>query len=75
MMSEDLRRLLAGLEWVKAEISGGNNSNGCLERAVLPDGRVAIRDSEDPDTVIICSAHSWSCFLDGAKKGELDVAV
>jgi len=64
---------LPGLVWVKARASGGNNSNGCLERAVLPDGRIAIRDSEDPDTVITVTAHSWTCFLDGARNGELDV--
>jgi hypothetical protein len=63
---------LANADWFKASASGG--SGGCLEVAFLADGRVAIRDNEDmANAPFVVSQHVWSCWIDGAKKGEFDI--
>ncbi|MEV3932374.1 DUF397 domain-containing protein [Streptomyces sp. NPDC053728] len=63
-----------GVIWRKA--SASESANGCLEVAFLPDGRVAIRDNEDPDNPpFVVTAHVWRCFMDGAHKGEFDAPV
>jgi uncharacterized protein DUF397 len=60
---------LASAAWRKARAS--ESANGCLEVAFLNDGRVALRDNEDPgNPPFIVSRHVWECFLDGATKGE-----
>ncbi|MFD5372561.1 DUF397 domain-containing protein [Streptomyces sp. NPDC127103] len=60
---------LAGLDWFKSSASSA--SGGCLEVAFLADGRVALRDNEDlGNPPFVVSRHVWSCFLDGAGKGE-----
>ncbi|MBV9450777.1 MAG: DUF397 domain-containing protein [Streptosporangiaceae bacterium] len=57
--------------WFKSSASSG--SGGCLEVAFLPDGKVAIRDSEDlGNPPFVVTRHVWACWLDGAKKGEFD---
>jgi hypothetical protein len=53
-------------------MSGGA---GCVEVAPA-DGMVAIRHSRKPDAeIIFYTAHEWSSFMDGAKKGEFDDLV
>ncbi|MER6603818.1 MULTISPECIES: DUF397 domain-containing protein [Streptomyces] len=60
---------LSDLDWFKAEASSG--TGGCLEVAFLPDGRVALRDNESLDKPpFVVTHHVWSCFIDGATKGE-----
>ncbi|MEU6467472.1 DUF397 domain-containing protein [Streptomyces sp. NPDC046976] len=60
------------LKWFKAAASSG--TGGCLEVAFTSDGRVALRDNEDPSNPpFIVSAHVWTCFLDGAEKGEFNL--
>ncbi|GAA2127975.1 DUF397 domain-containing protein [Streptomyces synnematoformans] len=62
---------LSKVAWRKASLS--ETANGCLEVALLDDGRVAIRDNEAPDSPpFVVTAHVWACFLDGAKNGEFD---
>ena len=62
---------LRDLNWFKASASSG--SGGCLEVAFTDDGRVALRDNEDPSNPpFIVSTHVWQCFLDGAGKGEFN---
>ncbi|MFP8886420.1 MULTISPECIES: DUF397 domain-containing protein [Streptomyces] len=52
--------------------SGGNGGN-CLEARRLPDGRVAIRQSTDPDgPALIYTPGEISAFVQGAKAGEAD---
>lgn len=52
--------------------SGGNGGN-CLEARRLPDGRVAIRQSTDPDgPALIYTPDEISAFVQGAKAGEAD---
>jgi hypothetical protein len=60
---------LAGVAWRKA--SASESANGCLEVAFLDDGRVALRDNEDPaNPPFVVTRHVWECFLDGAANGE-----
>jgi hypothetical protein len=63
---------LANVAWFKASASSDNG--GCLEAAFLDDGRVALRDNEDMNNPpFIVTAHVWSCFIDGARRGEFDL--
>lgn len=62
----------SGLAWRKSSFSGGNGGS-CVEAAPLPDGRVAVRNSNDPaaGTVYFTRAEIHA-FLQGAKAGEFD---
>lgn len=57
------------LTWFKSTASSANG--GCLEVAFAPDGRIGIRDTEDPaNPPFFVDRHVWRCFIDGAEKGE-----
>ncbi|GAA1944739.1 hypothetical protein GCM10009837_83550 [Streptomyces durmitorensis] len=52
--------------------SGGNGGN-CLEAMKLADGRVAVRQSADPDGPALIYTHGEiNAFIQGAKAGEAD---
>lgn len=52
--------------------SGGNGGN-CVEARKLPDGRVALRQSTDPDgPALIYTSGEINAFIRGAKAGEAD---
>lgn len=56
--------------WRKASASNGSSGN-CVEAAKLPDGRIALRDSKDPDgPALIFTEAEWIAFEDGMGKGE-----
>ena len=58
--------------WHKARASDANS--GCVEVALLADGRVGVRDSKDPSQVALTfDPCDWSRFLDGAKAGKFDL--
>jgi Domain of unknown function (DUF397) len=61
----------ASLQWRK---SAHSNPNGaCVELAPAFAGRVAMRNSRQPDgTVLIHTAAEFRAFLLGAKGGEFD---
>jgi hypothetical protein len=62
----------ASLSWHKSSYSTGGGE--CVETAVLPDRRVAVRDSKQPDgAILVSTAAEWSAFLAGAKAGEFDL--
>lgn len=49
-------------------------SSCCLEVALLPGmGKVFVRNSQDPGTVMEFSAEEWGVFLAGAKNDEFDI--
>ena len=49
--------------------SSSCQGGACVEVASL-DGRIAVRDSECPENVIIFSASSWRDFVAGVENGE-----
>ncbi|MEV1021603.1 DUF397 domain-containing protein [Streptomyces sp. NPDC050264] len=52
--------------------SGGNGGN-CLEAMKLADGRVAVRQSSDPDgPALIYTPGEINAFIEGAKSGAAD---
>jgi hypothetical protein len=63
----------ASLAWHKSSYSEGGGE--CVETAVLPDRRVALRDSKQPDgAILLYTAAEWSAFLTGVEAGEFDLA-
>jgi hypothetical protein len=60
----------AGLNWVKAEYSGANGQ--CIEIASAA-GKIAIRDSKDPEgPILVYTSGEFKAFLQGAQNGEFD---
>ncbi|MFD3653008.1 DUF397 domain-containing protein [Streptomyces sp. 24-1644] len=52
--------------------SGGNGGN-CVEAMKLADGRVAVRQSADPEgPALIYSTGEIAAFIQGAKAGQAD---
>ncbi|MFF6786173.1 DUF397 domain-containing protein [Streptomyces sp. NPDC012510] len=52
--------------------SGGNGGN-CLEAMKLDDGRIAVRQSTDPDgPALIYTPDEMNAFIQGAKAGVAD---
>jgi Domain of unknown function (DUF397) len=51
----------------------GTNGGNCIEAMKLADGRVALRQSTDPDgPALIYTPHEIASFIQGAKRGEAD---
>lgn len=51
----------------------GPNGGSCVEAMPLSDGRVALRQSTDPEgPALICTSHEIESFIRGAKRGEAD---
>lgn len=69
-LSEAERQSLA---WLKAQSSTPNGQ--CVEVAAT-DGRIAIRDSKDPEgPILVYTPSEFSAFLEGARNGEFDSLV
>ena len=55
-----------GLTWFKSSYSSANGQ--CVECALLPDGGMAVRDTNDRGgAVLIIPAKAWQNFADGLK--------
>lgn len=67
---------LATIKWRKSSYtdqSGAGNGGTCVEAAALPDGRIAIRNSNHPDAgVTYFTRAEMSAWLKGVKAGEFD---
>ncbi|MDT0305842.1 DUF397 domain-containing protein [Streptomyces sp. DSM 44917] len=51
----------------------GTNGGSCVEALKLADGRVALRQSTDPDgPALIYTLHEIETFIRGAKRGDAD---
>lgn len=60
----------AGLTWLKALSSSHNGA--CVEIAEAA-GRIAMRDSKDPDgPILVYTPAEFEAFLGGARNGEFD---
>ncbi|WP_436761513.1 DUF397 domain-containing protein [Streptosporangium sp. V21-05] len=63
--------LMDGVVWRKSHFS--NPSGNCVELAELPDGRVAMRNSRDPEgPALIYTRREADDFVRGVKGGEFD---
>jgi hypothetical protein len=63
------------VEWRKSSFSGagGSGSGNCVEAAALPDGRIAIRNSNAPEAgVITFTRAEIDAWIKGVKAGEFD---
>ncbi|WP_344423063.1 DUF397 domain-containing protein [Amycolatopsis minnesotensis] len=66
---------LANVTWRKSSYTDDDPGNGstCVEAAALPDGRIAIRNSNHPDAgVTYFTRAEMSAWLKGVKAGEFD---
>lgn len=51
----------------------GQNGGACVEAKKLPDGRVALRQSTDPDgPALLYTPQEITAFIQGAKSGDAD---
>jgi hypothetical protein len=58
------------LRWCTSSFSTGGS---CVETAPLPDGSVAVRNSNRPDAgCLMCSGAEMGAFLAGVKAGDID---
>ncbi|MGA6189211.1 DUF397 domain-containing protein [Nocardia iowensis] len=54
-------------------VASGCESNGCVEVANVPDGRVAVRDSKDrTGPTLVLTPGQWDEFLSSVRAGEFD---
>lgn len=61
--------------WRKSSFSGGGGTGGgnCVEVASLPDGAIAVRNSNRPDAgAITFTAAEMAAWIKGCKAGEFD---
>ncbi|MGN5379602.1 DUF397 domain-containing protein [Streptomyces sp. MUSC 14] len=58
------------IAWQKSSFSGGGGEQ-CLE-AAESDGRILLRESDDPDVVVTTSREKLAAFILGVKAGEFD---
>ncbi|MGH3873121.1 MAG: DUF397 domain-containing protein [Pseudonocardiaceae bacterium] len=62
---------LAVAAWRKSSFSGDEGS--CVETALLPDGRIAVRNSNQPEAdVVFFTRAEMDAWVKGCKAGEFD---
>ncbi|MBM9617499.1 DUF397 domain-containing protein [Streptomyces zhihengii] len=65
---------LTGAVWVKS--SRSNATGNCVELAALPDGRIAMRNSRDPQgPALVYTRDEVAAFVAGARDGDFDAMV
>lgn len=58
------------LIWTKSSFSEASG-NACVEVATLADGAVALRESEDPDTVLTAGPGALRALLSSVRTGQV----
>ncbi|MEU7183208.1 MULTISPECIES: DUF397 domain-containing protein [Streptomyces] len=62
---------IPGVTWIKSRMT--MQEGQCVELAVLPDGRTAVRNSRHPDgPALVYTKEEMIAFFDGVKKNEFD---
>lgn len=64
-----------GLNWRKSSFSGGGGEGGadCVESAELPDGTIAVRNSNNPGAgAVLFTRAEMDAWIKGCKAGEFD---
>ncbi len=65
---------LSSVTWTKS--SHSNATGNCVELAELPGGRVAVRNSRDPQgPVLIYTRDEIAAFVAGARGGDFDYVI
>ncbi|MGH3695488.1 MAG: DUF397 domain-containing protein [Pseudonocardiaceae bacterium] len=66
---------LAQIQWRMSSFTSSGTGNGgtCVEVAGLPDGRIAVRNSNHPDAgVVYFTRAEMDAWIKGVKAGEFD---
>ncbi|WP_405686397.1 DUF397 domain-containing protein [Streptomyces sp. NBC_00057] len=58
------------IDWQKSSFSGGGDGNSCVELAVT-DGRIRLRESDDPGTELAVTSAQLDRLLGSVKGGQL----
>ncbi|MEO7194048.1 MAG: DUF397 domain-containing protein [Pseudonocardiaceae bacterium] len=62
---------LAVAAWRKSSFSG--DQGDCVETALLADGRIAVRNSNDPESdIVFFTRAEMDAWVKGCKAGEFD---
>jgi hypothetical protein len=62
---------LTGVDWFTSSYSN-DQGGACVEGARLRDGRMAVRDSKDPQgPALVFPAAAWTAFAAAVRSGEL----
>ncbi|MFI2291255.1 DUF397 domain-containing protein [Streptomyces niveus] len=59
------------ITWQKSSFSGSDGEIQCVELAHV-DGRILLRESETPDTIVTTDPAKLRAFIAGVKAGEFD---
>jgi Domain of unknown function (DUF397) len=66
---------LAQIQWRTSSFTSTGTGNGgtCVEVAALPDGRIAVRNSNHPDAgAVLFTRAEMAAWIKGVKAGEFD---
>ncbi|MGH3810266.1 MAG: DUF397 domain-containing protein [Pseudonocardiaceae bacterium] len=67
---------LAQLQWRRSSFcgdTGAGNGGMCVEVAALPDGQIAVRNSNHPDAgAVLFTRPEMDAWIKGVKIGEFD---
>ncbi|MCG0287747.1 DUF397 domain-containing protein [Streptomyces sp. PSAA01] len=66
------RRDWQELDWQRAAPDDSEEGHAYLEVAVGPDDQILMRESNDPETVVVTTRTKWEAFIKGVKAGEFD---
>ncbi|AQW52372.1 DUF397 domain-containing protein [Streptomyces violaceusniger] len=66
------RRDWQELDWQRAAPADSEEGRAYLEVAEGPDDQIMMRESNDPETVVVTTRTKWEAFIKGVKAGEFD---
>ncbi|WP_055557385.1 DUF397 domain-containing protein [Streptomyces sp. NBRC 110028] len=63
---------MSEINWQKSSYSTQGDGNSCVELAALGPGAIALRESDEPGTVMTTTPAKLRPLLDAIKAGEFD---